>query len=67
VNAIKKLSHPNIVNIIDFLPEATIEKTSGRKINVILIIVEEIAIGGELFYYVSNSGFFSEEYARYFF
>jgi hypothetical protein len=55
------------VNIIDFLPEATIEKTSGRKINVILVIVEEIAIGGELFYYVSNSGFFNESYARYFF
>lgn len=56
VTSIKKLSHPNIINIVDFIPEATIEKSSGSKNKVILIIVEEIAPGGELFYFVSNSG-----------
>ena len=62
VTNIKKLSHPNIINIVDFVPEATIEKSSGSKHKLILIIVEEIAPGGELFYFVSNSGPFSENY-----
>ena len=65
--AIAQLRHPNIVNIIDFLPEAFVEKSNGIGYPVCCVIVEELAQGGELFYYVKNSGHFSERMARFFF
>ena len=55
------------MNIIEFIDESVIEKEDGRKIPVVCVIVEEIAIGGELFFYVANSGYFTEMFARYFF
>ncbi len=61
------LRHSNIVNIINYIPEAYVEKSSGKKYPVLCVIVEELAQGGELFYYVKNSGHFSEKMSRYFF
>ena len=49
------------------MPNATVEKANGTKYEVICVIVEELAQGGELFFYVKNSGYFTEKYARYFF
>jgi serine/threonine protein kinase len=65
--AISKLKHPNIVNIVDYMPEAVVEREHGAPYEVMCVIVEELAAGGELFYYVKNSGYFEEKYARYFF
>lgn len=67
VKSIIQLKHPNIINIVEYIDEAEVEKEDGRKVPVVCVIVEEIAGGGELFYYISNSGYFSEKFARYFF
>ena len=53
--------------MIEFIPHATVKKSNGSEYNVICVIVEELAQGGELFFYVKNSGYFKESYARYFF
>lgn len=53
------LSHPNIITIKDFIDSATVKKHDGREYNVSCVVVEEIAAGGELFYFVLNSGYFS--------
>jgi serine/threonine protein kinase len=67
VKTIIKLQHPNIINIVEYIEEATVEKADGTKYNVVCVIVEEIASSGELFFFIANSGHFSENYARYFF
>ena len=64
--AIVKLKNPYIVNIIEYLDEAEVKKSNGSKYQVFCVIVEELAEGGELFFYVKNSGFFKEKHARYF-
>ena len=65
--AISKLSHKHIVNIVDYIPKSVYERDDGRKQDIVCVIVNELCTGGELFYYVQNSGPFSETYARYFF
>ena len=67
VAALQKLNHPNIVNILDFEEEGVLNKKSGASYKVSCIVVEELAEGGESFFYVANSGFFDESVARYFF
>lgn len=59
--------HTGVVNIVDYIPQGTVKKADGRQYDVFCVIVEEIADGGELFYYVKNSGYFSEKIARYYF
>lgn len=65
--AIRNLNHSGIVNMIEFIPHAILKKADGREIPVICVIVEELALGGELFYYVKNTGYFKENFARHFF
>ena len=42
-----------------------VEKQNGQKYEVVCVIVNELAQGGELFYFVKNSGHFAEHHARY--
>ena len=65
--AMLKLKFPGVVNIHDYIPIAKVKKANGDSYDVCCVIVEELANGGELFYYVKNSGFFSESQARYYF
>ena len=65
--AVSMLKHPNIVNIVEYLPKAVVEKSNGTSYEVKCVIIDELAEGGELFYYVKNSGHFEERFARYFF
>jgi serine/threonine protein kinase len=68
VKAMSKLNHPNIVNIVEYIPKAKVEKIDkGTGYDVACVIVEEVATGGELFYYVKNSGYFQERFARHYF
>lgn len=62
--AVSKLEHPGIVNILDYIPRSEIVKPNAAPTEVVCVIVNEIADGGELFYYVKNSGPFEERYAR---
>lgn len=67
VKAIMKLQgHPNIIQIKEFQDEANVEKKSGITYPVQCVVVEELAQGGELFYFVLNSGCFSEKVTRYY-
>ena len=67
IEAIQKLNHPNIIKIHEVYDKDVVVKKNGDKKEVHLVVVEEIAAGGELFYYVSHSGYFTEKYARYYF
>lgn len=59
--------HSGVINIIDYIPESRVVRANGTSYDVICVVVVEIADGGELFFYVKNSGAFTEKIARYFF
>lgn len=63
-NTVGKLDHPGIVNILDYIPRSFILKPGREPVEVVCVIINEIAHGGELFYYVKNSGPFREDFAR---
>ena len=66
VQAMKQLSHPNIVNLVEYSQDNVIVKSNGKKQKVISIVLE-LATGGELFDYVATTGKFSTEIARFYF
>jgi serine/threonine protein kinase len=66
VETMSKLSHPNIVNLLEYSKEANVEKEDGTKHPVICIALE-LATGGELFDYVALTGRFQEPIARFYF
>ena len=66
VETMSKLSHPNIVNLIEYSKESFVEKEDGTKYPVICIALE-LATGGELFDYVALTGRFNEQIARFYF
>ena len=66
VVTMSQLSHPNIVNLIEYNKDGVVEKADGRKEAVIYIVLE-LATGGELFDYVATTGRFSEPIARFYF
>jgi serine/threonine protein kinase len=66
VATMSTLSHPNIVNLIEYSADGTVEKANGAKEKVIYIVLE-LATGGELFDYVATTGRFSETIARFYF
>ena len=66
VETMTRLSHPNIVNLIEYSRDANVEKEDGRKVPVICIALE-LATGGELFDYVALTGRFNETIARFYF
>lgn len=66
VHTMSKLNHLNIVNLVEYNKDGTVEKENGTKENVIYIVLE-LATGGELFDYVASTGKFSVEIARFYF
>jgi len=66
VATMKTLSHPNIVNLIEYSEDGIVKKSNGREEHVIYIVLE-LATGGELFDYVATTGRFSESIARFYF
>jgi serine/threonine protein kinase len=63
--AMQNLNHPNIIQQIEF-GKLPYELGSGKKKEVVYIVLE-LAKGGELFDYVSISGKFPEDLARFYF
>lgn len=59
------MDNRHIVNIVDYIPRAVVTKADGSTYDVVCVIVNEVAQGGELFFYVKNSGPFQEKYARF--
>ena len=66
VQTMSGLSHPNIVNLLEYSKDAFVEKEDGTKYPVICISLE-LATGGELFDYVALTGRFNENIARFYF
>jgi len=66
VEIMKNLSHPNIVNLLDFNGSAEHVKANGEKTAVFFLALE-LAKGGELFDFIAQTGKFNENVARYFF
>jgi serine/threonine protein kinase len=66
VETMSQLSHPNIVNLIEYNKDGILERSNGDKKPVIYIALE-LAQGGELFDYVAITGRFDERVARFYF
>ena len=66
VQTMSTLSHPNIVNLIEYSKDGIVEKENGSKEPVIYIALE-LATGGELFDYVAITGKFDEATSRFYF
>lgn len=70
VSSLKKLKHPNLINLVDCNENGTIVSIKGpaKKVTLhVIYIVLELATSGELFDYVALGERFSERVARYFF
>lgn len=52
VQTMSQLSHPNIVNLIEYGQDGVVKKSNGSQESVIYIVLE-LAQGGELFDYVA--------------
>ncbi len=61
-----QLKHKNIIELKEYNGTAVEKRPSGRTRDVFYIALE-LAKGGELFEYISQTGEFSEDVARYFF
>jgi serine/threonine protein kinase len=66
VHTMTKLSHGNIINIIEYNRDGVVEKSNGAKLPVIYIVLE-LATGGELFDYIATTGKFSDTISRFYF
>ena len=67
VKTIMKFKNDHLISIKEFHEEGEIVKDSKKNVPVECVVVQELAEGGELFYYVLNSGAFSTKMAVYFF
>lgn len=59
MEALNALNHPNIIKLIKYFPASKIIK-KDKVTDVRCVVVEEHAGGGELYFYVYNSGAFTE-------
>lgn len=66
VEIMKNLSHPNIINLIDFNDTADHCKPNGVSTPVFFLALE-LANGGELFDFIAQTGRFTEDVARFYF
>jgi len=66
INAMTKLEHANVLRMKHVDWEATYEKRNGKSATVILVVLE-LASGGELFEFLSYTGCFEESIARTYF
>jgi len=66
INSLKRLNHPNILNLLDYSERSSAIRMDGSKVDVIYIALE-YAQSGEIFDYISETGRFSEQEARFYF
>jgi serine/threonine protein kinase len=66
VQTMNGLSHPNILNMLEYSKEGVVKKSNGISEAVIYIVLE-LAQGGELFDFVAQTGRYSEPVARFYF
>ena len=61
-----QLTHPHIIELKDYSDSCDEERESG-KLRKVFYLALELATGGELFDFMSQTGTFSEPVARYYF
>jgi len=66
VATLKKLAHPNIVNLKDFNENGTIVKSDSTQVSVLYMALELVS-NGEMFDYLASTGRFSEPICLLFF
>jgi len=66
INAMTKIDHPNVLRMKEVDWDCTYKKKNGKEQNIILVVLE-LATGGELFEFLSYTGFFEESIARTYF
>jgi serine/threonine protein kinase len=59
IDMMKRMNHPNLANLIEFIPDSVYVKKSRATYQTVSIVLE-YAGGGELFEYVAQTGRFSE-------
>ena len=63
IHAMSQISHVNVIRLKEVQWDATYEKKNGTKLQVILVVLE-LATGGELFDFLAFTGPFEEAIAR---
>jgi serine/threonine protein kinase len=66
IDAMKSLYHPNILELKQVIDPAQYPKSDGSVVDVILLVLE-LAVGGELFDFLMHTGAFAEDLARTYF
>jgi serine/threonine protein kinase len=66
IHAMTKIDHPNVLRMKEVDWDCTYTKKTGKAQNIILVVLE-LATGGELFEFLSYTGFFEESIARTYF
>jgi len=66
IGAMTKIDHPNVLRMKEVDWDCTYTKKNGKQQNIILVVLE-LATGGELFEFLSYTGFFEESIARTYF
>lgn len=66
IDVMKSVSHPSIVNLLNYSVSENLIKPNGDKKEVYYLAME-LATGGELFDFLAEAGPFSEELTRYYF
>lgn len=67
VNVLMNVKHPNIINVIEYVEEGKVTRKDGSSYDVYSVVVLEFAQGGELFFFVANSGYFDQRVSRFYF
>ena len=66
IHAMSKINHQNVIRLKEVNWDCTYEKKNGTKLQVILVVLE-LATGGELFDFLAFTGPFEEAIARTYF
>lgn len=66
VKTLQTAAHPNVVNLIQYNANTALKKRDSSPVPVIMIVLE-LAQGGELFDIIAGTGPFSENMARNYF
>ena len=66
IEAMKRVTHPNVLKLLAVFNDVEYPKKNGKTERVVLIVLE-LATGGELFDFMMYTGSFSEEIARTYF
>jgi len=66
IEIMSEINHPNIINMLSNSTEGVLKEAYGAIKDNVISLTLELAAGGELFDFISQTGIFSEPVARYY-